>query len=128
MSPVAPKKGSARNVVAWVLCVLIACEFLFAAGLKFAGVAAEVQTFAVIGWGQWFRYVTGVLEVVGAAGLLVPRRSRRSAGLLVMVMLGAITFHLTSLRHTPELNNPLFAIVTLVLLVAIARLRRDYSG
>ena len=128
MSPVAPRKGSAGNVVAWVLCVLVAAEFLYAAGLKFVGAEMEVQTFAVIGWGQWFRYVTGILELVGAVGLLVPRRSRRSAGLLVLVMLGAITFTLTSLRHTPGMNNPLFAIVTLVLLVVIARLRRDYSS
>jgi uncharacterized membrane protein YphA (DoxX/SURF4 family) len=103
----------------------MAAEFLFVAGLKFIGNPLEVQTFDVIGWGQWFRYVTAVLETLGAIGLLVPRRSRRSAGLLVLVMLGAITFHLTALRHTPGLNNPLAAIITLVVLVAIARLRRD---
>ena len=127
VSPVAPKKGSAGNIVAWVLCVLIACEFLFAASLKVISYPIEVQTFAVIGWGQWFRYFTAILEILGAVGLLFPQRSRRSAMLLALVMLGAITFHLTALRNTPGMNNPLAAIVTLVVLLAIARLRRDFA-
>ena len=106
---------------------MVACEFLFAASLKLIGVPIEVQMFDVIGWGQWFRYFTAVLELLGAIGLLFPQRSRRSAVLLALVMLGAITFHLTALRHTPGMNNPLSAIVTLVVLLAIARLRRDFA-
>jgi putative oxidoreductase len=120
------KKASARNIVAWVLCVLAAAEFLFAGGLKLTSNPIEVSLFGVIGWGQWFRYFTAVLEVVGAIGLLIPRRSRRAALLLSLVMLGAITFHLTALRHTPGMNNPATAIVTLVGLLAIARLRRGF--
>lgn len=120
------KKSSARNIVAWVLCVLCAAEFLMTSGLKFVSYPLEVSLFAAIGWGQWFRYFTAVLEVLGAVGLLIPGRSRRSALLLSLVMLGAITFHLTSLRHKPGMNNPTMAIVTFVALLAIARLRRGY--
>jgi uncharacterized membrane protein YphA (DoxX/SURF4 family) len=120
------KKISARNIVAWVLCVLAAAEFLFAGGLKLIGAPIEVSMFGIIGWGQWFRYFTAVLEVLGAIGLLIPRRSRRAALLLSLVMLGAITFHLTALRHTPGMNNPATAIVTLIVLLAIARLRRGF--
>ncbi|HLI86042.1 MAG TPA: DoxX family protein [Bryobacteraceae bacterium] len=121
------QKSPTRNIVAWVLCILCAAEFLYAGGLKLIGNPGEVTLFGIIGWGQWFRYFTAVLEILGAAGLLFPRRSRRSALLLSLVMLGAITFHLTSLRHTPGLNNPTVAIVTLVALLAIARLRRDFG-
>jgi putative oxidoreductase len=121
------KKSPARNIAAWVLCVLCAAEFLFVGGLKLIGNPAEVTLFGIIGWGQWFRYFTAVIEVLGAVGLLFPRRSRRSALLLSLVMLGAITFHLTALRHTPGLNNPTPAIVTLVALLAIARLRRGFG-
>jgi putative oxidoreductase len=122
------KKSSTRNIVAWVLCVLAAAEFLFAGGLKLISAKIEVDLFAAIGWGQWFRYFTAVLEVLGAVGLLIPRRSRRAALLLSLVMLGAITFHLTALRHTPGMNNPATAIVTLVVLLAIARLRREFRS
>ncbi|HEY7392592.1 MAG TPA: DoxX family protein [Bryobacteraceae bacterium] len=122
------KKSSARNIVAWVLCVLCAAEFLIAGGLKLINYPLEVSMFGIIGWGQWFRYFTAVLEVLGAVGLLIPRRSRRAALLLSLVMLGAITFHLTALRHTPGMNNPATAIITLVVLLAIARLRRDFRA
>jgi putative oxidoreductase len=122
------KKSSTRNIVAWMLCVLAASEFLFAGGLKLIGNPLEVSLFGVIGWGQWFRYFTAVLEVVSAIGLLIPRRSRRAALLLSLVMLGAITFHLTALRHTPGMNNPATAIVTLVALLSIARLRRNFRS
>jgi putative oxidoreductase len=120
------KKSAARNIVAWVLCVLAAAEFLYAGGLKLVSAPIEVNMFTAIGWGQWFRYFTAVLEVLGAIGLLIRRRSRGAALLLSLVMLGAITFHLTALRHTPGMNNPTTAIVTLVVLLAIARLRRSF--
>jgi putative oxidoreductase len=121
------KKSPVGNIVAWVLSVLAAAEFLYAGGLKLIGNPVEVSLFAAIGWGQWFRYFTAVLEVLGAIGLLIPRRSRRSALLLSLVMLGAITFHLTTFRHMPG-NNPLPAIVTLVALLVIARLRRNFRS
>jgi putative oxidoreductase len=123
MAYAGPKKSPAINIVTWVLCVLVSAEFLYAAGLKLIGNPAEVSLFAAIGWGQWFRYFTGLLELWGAVILLIPGRSRRGALLLSVVMLGAITFSLTSLRHVPG-NNVLFPIVTLVVLLAIARLRR----
>ena len=34
-----------------------------------------VEMFATIGIGQWFRYVVGVLELAGAARVLLPRLS-----------------------------------------------------
>jgi putative oxidoreductase len=117
---------SAGNIVAWILCVLVAAEFLFVSGLKFIANPMEVQVFAGVGLGQWFRYFTAVLELLGAIGLLFPKRSRRSALLLALVMLGAITAHLTALRHT-EFSSPLVPIVTLVVLIVIVRLRRDVA-
>jgi putative oxidoreductase len=122
------KKSPARNIVAWVLCVLAAAEFLSAGALKLISYPMAVSMFGIIGWGQWFRYFTAVLEILGAVGLLIPRRSRRAALLLSLVMLGAITFHLTALRHTPGMNNPAMAIVNLVVLLAIARLRRNFRN
>ena len=45
-----------------------------------------------IGWGYapWFSPVVGVLEMLGAIGLLVPRLAFYAAALLVVVMLGAL--------------------------------------
>jgi len=40
--------------------------FIGAGGTKLVGVPAMVEMFGKVGLGQWFRYVTGVLEVAGA--------------------------------------------------------------
>jgi uncharacterized membrane protein YphA (DoxX/SURF4 family) len=60
-----------------------------------------VATFQKIGVGQWFRYLTGFLEVVGAIGLVIPRFAFYGAALLVIVMIGAVITHLTILGGSP---------------------------
>ncbi len=47
------------------------------------------KLFQQIGIGQWFRYFTGVVEVVGAALLLVPRAVAAGVALLGVTMLSA---------------------------------------
>ncbi|MEV2191814.1 DoxX family protein [Streptomyces phaeochromogenes] len=49
-----------------------------------------MELFADIGVGQWLRLVTGILEIVGGIGLLVPRLSGVAAHGLVGVMGGAL--------------------------------------
>jgi uncharacterized membrane protein YphA (DoxX/SURF4 family) len=119
-------RNSGKNVVAWILSVLVALEFLAAGCMKLIGNPQMVDVFAHVGLGQWFRYFTGVLEVLLAIGLLAPKRSLRAARLLMLVMLGAIIAHLTVLRGTPY-SAPWAAVATLVLLFVIARLRRSMA-
>ena len=64
--------GLARDVTLWIL-EIAAAMFFRAGGSKVAGATAMVGPFDTIGIGQWFRYVTGGLEVLGAAGLPVLR-------------------------------------------------------
>jgi len=90
-----------RIISLWILRILLAAAFLMAGGAKLAGAPAMVQLFAKIGIGQWFRIVTGLLEVSGAILLLVPRLTFYGASLLVIVLLGAVTAHLTVLGGNP---------------------------
>jgi hypothetical protein len=77
--------------------------FLMAGGSKLSGAPAMVGLFDAIGIGQWFRYLTGTLEVLGAVLLLVPRANGLGAALLIPVMLGAITTHLVVLHNSPAM-------------------------
>ena len=88
--------GKALNVALWVFQVLLAAMFLFAGGNP-----QMVGLFELLGFGQWFRYLTGGLEVLGGALLLVPRLSGAGAALLVPVMLGAIATHVVFLHNSP---------------------------
>jgi putative oxidoreductase len=114
--------GKGINIALWVLQVLAAAAFLGAGGSKLAGAPQMVAVFEKVGVGQWFRYVTGLLEVMGALGLLIPGYAFYGAALLAMVMVGAIVSHLTVLGGSPA--GPA---VLLVLTGTIAYLRRPRS-
>lgn len=76
------------------LRILLTFAFVGAGGAKIAGVDMLVATFDQIGFGPWFRYVTGAVEVVGAALLWLPGRQVIGAALLGGTMVGAVLTHL----------------------------------
>jgi uncharacterized membrane protein YphA (DoxX/SURF4 family) len=82
-----------KNIALWVLQVAVAALFVASAVPKLAGAPMIVQMFDVLGFGQWFRYVTAVLELGGAALLLVPGWAGIGALVLAIVMVGAIFVH-----------------------------------
>ena len=85
------------NLILWVVQAACAAVFLFAGSKKLMADPAMVGVFAKVGIGQWFRILTGTLEVVGGIGLLVPRFAAGAAAMLACVMIGATTAHLTVL-------------------------------
>jgi putative oxidoreductase len=107
------------NIVLWVLQVLLAAYFVYSGFMLFGD--GLVKKFDDIGFGQWLRYFTGVLEIAGALGLLIPRLCGLAALGLVGVMVGAVGTELFLLEN----GGPgLPAILGLIALV-IAYFRRD---
>lgn len=84
----------ARNVGLWVLQVLTAAAFLAAGVAKLAGHPMMVENFDKVGVGQWFRYLTAVIEIGSAILLLIPRLTPVGAALLVCTMVGAVLANL----------------------------------
>lgn len=82
-----------KNIALWVLQVAVAALFVVSAVPKLGGAPMIVQMFDVLGFGQWFRYTTAVLELGGAALLLVPGLAGIGALVLAIVMVGAIFVH-----------------------------------
>jgi putative oxidoreductase len=113
----APTKG--LNVTLWVFQILLAAAFLAAGGAKFTNSPDMVEAFQKIGIGQWFRYLTGSLEVLGAIGLLIPRLTFYGAALLAWIMLCAVITCLAILG-----TSPVPALALLVFTGAITYLRR----
>jgi putative oxidoreductase len=109
-----------RRIGAWTLQSIIAAAFLAAGLAKLAGVPFMVDLFAQIGLGQWFRAVTGVVEVTGAVALLIPGLASIGALWLGGTMIGAVATHLFVL-HT----SPVPAIVLGLLNAVVVYLRRD---
>ena len=90
-----------QNVSLWVVQVLLAAAFLGAGYSKLSGAPEMVQSFELLGFGQWFRYLTGGIEVAAALLLLVPRLAGFGALLLVGTMAGAVATHLFALGGSP---------------------------
>jgi len=75
------------------LRILLTLAFVGAGGAKLAGVEMMVATFDQIGFGQAFRYVTGAVQLFGAAMLWLPRRQVIGAAVLGGTMVGAVLTH-----------------------------------
>ncbi len=71
------------------LRAILTLVFVGAGGAKLAGVPMMVEGFESIGFGQGFRYFTGLVEVGGAALLWWPNRQVIGASLLGATMVGA---------------------------------------
>jgi putative oxidoreductase len=106
-------------VVSWTLRVLLAAVFAFAAYRKFTGHPIPVATFEGLGLGQWFRFVTGALELAGAVGLLIPATHLWAAAGLSLVMVGAAATHLFFVGGSAVLAFVLLGALVAVLAIGI---------
>ena len=112
--------GKLINVGLWILQIAAAGMFLMVGFLKLSGDPQLVGLFEAIGLGQWFRYLTGTLEVAGAFLLLIPRTSGLGALMLAGVMVGAVVTNVFIVG-----GSPLMAIILLVVTSVIAWGRRQ---
>jgi putative oxidoreductase len=110
----APTQGKALNMTLWTLQVLVALAFLAAGSGKLLGSTDMIALFDAVGIGQWFRYVTGSLEVLGALLIIVPGKSAFGAVLLACVMAGAVVAHLGVLHTSPTAPLVLFVLTALI--------------
>jgi putative oxidoreductase len=91
---VIPARPRWTPVALWTVRALLALAFVAAGSAKLYGVPTLVEEFRHIGLGQWFRNVTGGLEIIGAMLLLLPRKAALGALLLIGIMIGAVITHL----------------------------------
>jgi uncharacterized membrane protein YphA (DoxX/SURF4 family) len=87
----------------WAVQVLLALIFLFAGGMKLIVPVEELNQQMPLPLPVWFVWFTGVVEVLGALGLLLPGLLRIRPGLtplaaagLVIVMIGAVVYSLAA--------------------------------
>jgi hypothetical protein len=93
--------AKAKNVTLWSLQVVTAAAFLAAGFGSLSGYPMMVETFEKIGVGQWFRFVTGAIEIGSAILLLIPRLTPLGAALLFCTMVGAVLSHLFLIGGSP---------------------------
>jgi putative oxidoreductase len=113
-------RKSPRRIGSWALQGIVAAAFLAAGGAKLAGIPFMVQLFDQVGIGQWFRIVTGAVEIIGAVALLYPGLASIGGLWLGGTMVGAVATHLFVLH-----SSPAAAVILGALNAVIVYLRRD---
>jgi putative oxidoreductase len=86
-----------------------------------------IKVFTEIGFGLWFMYLTGTLQIIGGLLMIVPRTAPFGAALLACTMIGAILTHLFLLDT--GIGGAVLPAAFLALIVAAVRRRfADHSG
>lgn len=109
-----------KNYTLWALQIFLAVMFLNAGLPKLASQPQMVQFFDKLGFGQWFRYFTGSIEVTSALLLVLPGWAGIGALLLIATMTGAVLTHLFLIG-----GNPAMALMLFVIAVIVAGGRKD---
>jgi uncharacterized membrane protein YphA (DoxX/SURF4 family) len=98
------------NIALWIVQGLLAAVFLFAGGMKLVLPIEEMMKQMPIPLPGLFLRFTGVVEVLGAVGLILPwllrirpRLTPLAAGGLVIVMIGATVYTVAAGDVAPAL-------------------------
>jgi putative oxidoreductase len=106
------------RIALWVVQIVTAGMFLFAGSHKLGNAPEMIAAFDAIGFGQWFRYATGGIEIAAAIALLIPSLAVFGALALVPTMAGAIATHLLVIGGAP---TPAAVLLAAALLIVWAR-------
>lgn len=114
-------ENKSKNIimVSWIIRLILSSIFTIAAYLKFSGAHAMILMFNIIGVGQWFRFVTGGIELLAAIFLMIPKLTGFGAVLIIGVMAGAIATHLYIIGGS--FTFPLALLLTSMLELFISR-------
>jgi len=110
------KRGAIDLFRMWLPRVALALAFVFVGYTKFDNDPHSewVKIFEQIGFGRWFRYFTGAMQITGALLMLTPWTLTIGAAMLACTMVGAILVDIF-VAHAAG-----FALLPLLLLGAIA--------
>lgn len=120
------------NIAYWILAGLLAVFYLYSGGIKI--VQSQDQLAGMMGWAgtavpMWGVRVLGILEVMAAAGLVLPpltgiapRLALLAAVGLAILQLGALVFHLVRGESSDVWLNLALIVFALVVAVMAARL------
>jgi len=121
--------GAAFDAIEWALRLGVA--------IVYVGIGCEkvfpwrdsywVKMFAEIGFGQWFMYLTGTIQIIGGLLMILPRTALFGAALLACTMIGAILTHLF-LLNTGVGGAVIPAAFLGLIVAAVGRRFTDRSG
>lgn len=108
------------HILVWILRLTAAIILLQTLFFKFTASEESVYIFSTIGMEPWGRIGTGVMELIAAILLLIPRTTAIGALLATALMSGAVFFHFTKLGiEVKEDGGQLFAYAVIVFISSV---------
>jgi uncharacterized membrane protein YphA (DoxX/SURF4 family) len=116
-----------RMISLWILRLIPAVILLQTLYFKFTGHPQSIKLFTQIGMEPYGRIGTGVVELIAAILILIPRFTGYGAILGLIMMTGAIYFHLTKIGIYFDGDPVLFiyAVVTFVCCAILIFIYKD---
>ena len=116
-----------RSIGTWILRLVPALLLLQTLYFKFTAHPESVKLFTEIGMEPWGRIGTGIIELIAAILLLIPRFTGFGALLGLAMMTGALYFHLTKIGVNFN-GDPLLFIYAVITFVCCAMLVLIYKS
>ncbi len=109
-----------KAIISWIVRLIAAAILLQTLFFKFTGAEESKFIFTQLGAEPWGRFGSGIVELIAAVLLLIPRTAKYGALLGLGVMAGAIGSHLTVLGIVVKDDGGTLFILALVVAVCCA--------
>lgn len=103
---------STKRTLVWAIILILSTVYLAASLPKLGGFGFFDARFERWGYPHWFEMVIGILEAAAAIFLILPSTTVYAAGVLGIIMLGAIFTHLF-------FGQAILAIIPLIMLCLV---------
>ncbi|PYE50866.1 DoxX family protein [Paenibacillus barcinonensis] len=117
-----------KKVLGYIFLVMLAGVFVMTGVNKVTGAEMMIETFESFSYPTWTMYLLGALELLSAAGLLVPRTRILASGVLTFILIGAVGSHLIYAQYEAVPFPAVLLVATIgVLLVSLRQLEEEES-
>lgn len=96
---------NAKRIVGWIFAGFLGLLFLFSGIAKVFAAPEVIANYEVWGLPTWFMLTVGIIEILGAIAILIPKIRSMAAFGLITLMLGAIVIHIMSNEFSSIIVN-----------------------
>lgn len=100
------------------LVFIISCFILYSSMMKLVGYPGMEESFALWGYGKSFMLFIGIVEIILAIGVFVPKTRVVSLLGLIGLMTGAIYTHVTNYEEH-EVGSAIFVMTTCLIILGL---------
>ena len=107
----------AKNIITWILAGILAFAFISAGITNLLGVETQIKNLESWGYPLWFRFPIGLVEVVFAIALLIPKYRKITIYGIFIWTLAAVVTHLQAGQAKMIPAPILFSVIAGLILV-----------